>query len=1109
MPQNAENRDDVANAGRPIDGQPLEASDTYRDENREGFANAQKPTSGQPLEASDTYKDESRKLNYDENEAAVKKPTLVERCRGLWSKTGITWPRFKLMFKGALAPTIAVALFQADDFAAHFSTVGYLIGITSILSISIQPRSKFLQTMLVNVVFVCFAAACVTLALYCCVQARIHSGEPGTPSQGGANTSGLAAQGAQTAPYNSSASAVAGIWLMFMIYCMSTVRAAKPQFMIPAMAGAIIGNVGMVYSPQFSSMVQAEAFVKRLLEAFLTGFGIGTGVSLLIFPLTSRTVVFNDMSAYLTSLRSALKANMDYVHSLESTDMFTFGRTDTMRHRVLHSPAAEIVKEKMRALQSTAAKLNTDLPFAKREIAIGSLGPDDLQSIARLLRLIMLPMVGLSCISDIFERIAEDRGWVSIPFDDDISLSGTTLADMTKRRAVLEWHELMRALREPFQEMADIIDEGLEHAMIDLRLIKNKKPSQRDAESKGDRPRPGDEGFAEYLNQRTKSFHKRKQSMLVAWCHIRGIELPDDFFTNPEVMKNFQDPEWLKLDFDPALRARSRRQLYICLYMEFLLWSIGRRVYDLLVFAETARVAGKLSKKRLIVPGSKTLKKWVKSFFQPDADSSENQQMDGSDQTTRVYLGSAFSRKKNPMHLPPQNAWERIGDRIRKIAQFFGSPESVFGARVAIATMCIAIVAYLRDTQVFYTRNRIFWAQIMCSIGMQPSAGQGLRNAFFRIAGTGLFMIAAWICWYIVDGQPAGVIVFYFIFLHIGPWIMLNYPSYTTLGMIGPITMTLILGYELQVDKIGIDKAQSNGQAYQPVYLLGPIRLATVIGGLFLGWLWTIFPYPVSEHAELRKSLGSSLYLLANYYSVMHETVRARLQGIDEDPTIKGSVGQRLEKSRRQIFGKCNLLLSGMRARTSFIKFDIPLGGKFPKKQYEVIIEQMQSMLNFMALVSYASTSFEDLQKISDDSEHQLEWLYTFRKLIGETNVTSQTITTLLTLMSASVANGQPLPPYLRVPEPYRYTERLDELNQDLLSIKHIAEPGYASFAVTQLGTKCVIDDLKKLLEDVKDLVGELDFSYHVVSTEDMDVLEETVTYGGSTREQRLARKTD
>jgi hypothetical protein len=219
--------------------------------NANGNANAGPSMDGQPLQQdSNESSDSSGKSKQDNNCQPQKKPTFKDRCQTLWSSTGITYPRFKLMFKGALAPTIAITLYQADDFASHFTTVGYLIGITSILSLSIQPRAKFLQTMLVNVVFVCFAAACVTLALYCCVQARIHSGESGRPSTGGANTSGLAATGAQTAPYNSSAAAVAGVWLMVMIYCMSTVRAAKPQFMIPAISGAIIGNVGMVYAPQ-------------------------------------------------------------------------------------------------------------------------------------------------------------------------------------------------------------------------------------------------------------------------------------------------------------------------------------------------------------------------------------------------------------------------------------------------------------------------------------------------------------------------------------------------------------------------------------------------------------------------------------------------------------------------------------------------------------------------------------------------------------------------------------------------------------------------------------------------------------------------------------------
>lgn len=1027
-------------------------------------------------------------LSKDQHEALKRKQSLSDRAKALWAKTGITWPIYKLMFKGAIAPTIVIAAYQSDTFSSDFTTVGYLVAIMAILAIPISPRAKSIQTNLMNVIFTCFAAAVVTLALYCCVRARINSGGDGTPGHGGPGTSGLAASGAQTAPYNSSGSAVAGIWLMFLIYVCSTIRAAKPHLMMPSICAAILANVGMVYAPQFSTMAQSEAFIRKLLSGMLTGLGVGFGVSLFIFPVTSRTTVFRDISAYVGALRSGLKANIDYIHSLEETDMFTVKRTETARRRPERSPEAQVVKAKMQAVTGATAKLNGDLPFAKREVALGYLGPDDLQSIARMLRMIQIPMVGLSCLSDIFDRIAEERGWDEGPLQDP------STDHAARSKAVTEWHELTRLLREPFQEIADLIDQGLEHALISLRLSKPKATT--DEEAKGS-PKPGDKDFAAFFDKQTKNFHRRKETMLTAWCHVRGIELPKGFFTDAQAREAFQDPAFMKLDFDDELRLRSRRQLFICLYMEFLHWSIARRVNDFITWTESEHVAAKLQRKRLIVPGAKRLKKWLLSLVQPDPDTHENQQMEGNDHMTTVYLGSAYSKKKDPMHLPPQNAWEKAGDRVRKAAGALSSPASIFGLRVAIATMCIAVVAYLRDTQSFYTRNRLFWAQIMVTIGMQPTSGQSLRNTILRIIATCLFMFAAWICWYIVDGRVAGVIVFFWVFMHLGPWIMIRFPAYTTIGIVGTVTMTIIIGYELQVLKIGIATATSNGQAYYPVYELGPIRLATVIGGLFLGWIWTIIPYPISEHAQQRKSLGSSLYLLANYYSVLHETVRARLRGLDDDPNIKGSVSHRLEKARHTIFGKCNLVLSGMRARTGFIKFDIPVGGKFPRKKYEDTIEQMQSTVNFMALVSYASTSFNDMQARNDDEENQSQWLTTFRKLIGETNVTSQSITTLLSLMSASVANSQPLPPYLRVPEPYQYSKKLDEMDRDLLSVRHIAEPGYASFAVIQLGTKCIIDDLKKLLASVKDLVGELDFSYHVVSTADADAeaSEETLTY--------------
>lgn len=76
---------------------------------------------------------------------------------------------------------------------------------------------------------------------------------------------------------------------------------------------------------------------------------------------------------------------------------------------------------------------------------------------------------------------------------------------------------------------------------------------------------------------------------------------------------------------------------------------------------------------------------------------------------------------------------------------------------------------------------------------------------------------------------------------------MIKRPTLIPIGLISTITMTLILGYELQVRKIGLKLAESNGQAYHPIYVLAPIRLLTVIAGLFVAWVFTIFPYPVSE----------------------------------------------------------------------------------------------------------------------------------------------------------------------------------------------------------------------------------------------------------------------
>lgn len=53
------------------------------------------------------------------------------------------------------------------------------------------------------------------------------------------------------------------------------------------------------------------------------------------------------------------------------------------------------------------------------------------------------------------------------------------------------------------------------------------------------------------------------------------------------------------------------------------------------------------------------------------------------------------------------------------------------------------------------------------------------------------------------------------------------------------------------------------------------------------------------------------------------------------------SIGNRLTKIRAKIFVKQSLMLTNLRTYAGFQKFEIPLGGRFPKEQYDRLIESI------------------------------------------------------------------------------------------------------------------------------------------------------------------------
>ncbi|CAI7659091.1 unnamed protein product [Penicillium glandicola] len=1009
----------------------------------------------------------------DAQDDSNEKTSLFAYVKKIWQKMGLDRPTILLMMKGGISPTIAVAISQSKAVANEYTTLGYLVAIVSILGFAIMPRAKFIQMMIFDILAVCIAACFALLTMFSSVKARQHTAT---------NT---------TDTYNSSASAVSGVWLFFQIWMVHTFRAKYPQLQFPVIIYAIFANISSVYAPQMKNMTAAISMVDKLLKAFFTGLGISTATSLLILPMTSRQVVFKQMAGYIGGLRSALNAHALYFESLERDDMF--GRTETYddarekfgKKGKVYSPEAEAIRSSVRQITDLHAKLHGDLTFAKREIALGKLGPNDLQAIFRHLRQIMIPVVGLSFVVDIFQRLSDYNRW-NAPIDLNVSI----VPEDIRQRVVHEWNDIMRAVHDPFAVMIQTIDEGLLHTSYVFRLTTPPKPTatarcsddsstgeSKDVEATAGDTAPGGKAFVEHYEKKLGEFRSAKRLALQTWAEEKGITLPPDFFDHPT------SPEMLNTDFldtSATQKERSRRQLYLFLYMEQLLYSTGQTVLDFVRYADHIEAKGKLSKTRLVIPGGKRLWKWAKSFLTAQ-DHEDDNMGDIHTQNNILQLGEAYKLRKDPEHLPPTTRFEKFGDKVRVIPGFLRSFESTYGFRVACATMTIAVIGFLNHTQTFFTAQRLVWAMIMVNLSMSPTSGQSIFSFVLRIFGTFLAMVACLLIWYIPGQTTPGIIVFLFIFVSIAFYIPIKMFRFRAVGIISIITTSMIIGYELQVRRLGEAVATSNGQPFYPIYLLAPYRLAVVAGGIAVAFIWTFFPYPISEHSVLRQSLGASLYLLANYYSIIHETISGRMRGDEGEYLLKSSAGRKLEKARHKVFSKQMLMLAGLRTYSGFLRWEVPVGGRFPKKKYDSIILCVENIVNYLSLLGYAS---DTLMHFGDGEDAvDTAWMLDFRRLVNTAKVTTHEVTSLLCLLSASITNRQPLPPYLKAPRPYSFAKRLEDLDSDLLSIRHIAEPGFAAFAVLQISTRCIVGDMDRLLRLVKDLVGELDFSFHAVTT--------------------------
>lgn len=304
-------------------------------------------------------------------------------------------------------------------------------------------------------------------------------------------------------------------------------------------------------------------------------------------------------------------------------------------------------------------KLALELPMAKREIAYGRYGAAELRDAFQLVQATLLPLQGMTAILDIFDRLLEKA----------------MAAEHTECKAKEQLAEVMRTLHQPYEMIVGMCNEAIEHALLLLKL----KPSPK-KKNKGDEENrvrvAGDEGFTESLEERVQEFYSTRTD------DIRNYFSAQEPLTADSISAIGKEDS---PDFDHTRHS----QVYLVLFMEYLLYKAALSLLDLARFAETTSKKSALNRNRLVFPNYRRLRKWIFSI-------------DGSDEVvdvgdvggTRRSSISHIVPVKDPEHLQGSGAMHAVGTFIARVTGVLSSSDSAWALRVACATIAVALPAY-------------------------------------------------------------------------------------------------------------------------------------------------------------------------------------------------------------------------------------------------------------------------------------------------------------------------------------------------------------------------------------------------------------------------------
>lgn len=178
---------------------------------------------------------------------------------------------------------------------------------------------------------------------------------------------------------------------------------------------------------------------------------------------------------------------------------------------------------------------------------------------------------------DILKRIGSTGGWIPCDFESKDHTDKASPSQLHKQ-AMYEkiWHDSIGELVEPASALIEAMNDGLEHAGLQLEIIprpgtKNyfdwmpgaQRTKQTDLEAERTTSKPGSQDFSRILKAQLIDFETRRLESLAAWANGKGSPASTPNLHN---LGEFNGDE----DLAAGNMPRDRQQLYLILYVQHM-----------------------------------------------------------------------------------------------------------------------------------------------------------------------------------------------------------------------------------------------------------------------------------------------------------------------------------------------------------------------------------------------------------------------------------------------------------------------------------------------------------------------------------------------------------